>query len=188
MPKYICLDKELDKSKYDQLKAMDEGFEIVLFHTRLEHEYSENIEHTEIYKLFRLIHANMVMSEVNVSYDNMSFSYVYDTGQINDVILNLVLSDIQINLTIDISFYDLQELSNDVEQLSLKCRSSLNILDAINHIIDELHSYSGEIEDDMDFTELQDALDCGADLNNLISKCHKKIYDTFIKYQHTPTV
>ena len=187
MAKYICLDKELDKSRYDQLKAMDEGFEIVLFNTRLEHEYSENIEHTEIYKLFRLIHANMVMSEINVSYDNMSFSYVYDAGQINDVILNLVLSDTEINLTIDISLNDLEELSNNVEQLSLKCRSSLNIRDAIDHINEELDLYSSEIEDDINFTKLQNALDCELDLNSLISKCHQEIYDTFMKYEHTPT-
>lgn len=109
MAKYICLDHELDISKYKQLKSVQEGFEIVYDNewSQLSNEYPLDIGTTKTYQCFRNISLSIQRTHLFRDKDEMRFAYVYDVGQMNDVYLALVLSETNINLIIDISLEDL---------------------------------------------------------------------------------
>jgi hypothetical protein len=190
MPKYICLDKELDISKYQQLKSIQEGFEIVYDNgwSQLGSPYPLDINQTETYQCFDKISRSIHKTRLKKDYNEMAFDWVYDIGQINDVYLALALSENNINLIIDISFEDLEEVSDQVETLSDKYEAADLIKGSIGDMLDQINGYGDKLEGDIDLEELSNFSGYEYDLRQIMRRCEKDIYDALIEYQHTPTV
>lgn len=189
MAKYICLEKELDISKYQQLKSVQEGFEIVYDNgwSQFGNEYPLDINQTEIYQCFRNISRSIETTKLFRDQDEMAFDYVYDVGQINDVYLALALSENNINLIIDISLEELDQVSDHVYTLSEKYEAADNIREGIGTMLDQINEYGDKLEGDIDIEELTNFSSYEYDLRQIMRQCHKDIYHALIEYQHTPT-
>jgi len=190
MAKYICLDHELDISKYKQLKSVQEGFEIVYDNewSQLSNEYPLDIGTTKTYQCFRNISLSIQRTHLFRDKDEMRFAYVYDVGQMNDVYLALVLSETNINLIIDISLEDLDQLSDYVDTSYEKYEAANNIKEGIRTMLDQISEYGDKLEGDIDLDELTNFSSSEYDLRQIMGRCEKDIYDALIEYQHTPTV
>lgn len=188
MAKYICLEKELEISKYQQLKR--NGFEIVYASelSILGNPDPRIINQIETYNCFNKICVSLRKSGLNTDYHNMLFGYVYDIGQISDLQLALTLKEeTEINLRLDISFEDLEVLAEDVNRLADKYLAAIIISSAIRKLNDEVSGYLEIIDNEIDLSELQIIKDIDNDLQDIMRRHAYKIYNLITEHEHTPT-
>jgi hypothetical protein len=189
MAKYICLEKELEISKYRQLKT-NHGFEIVYDSglSELGNPYPLDMNLTETYDCFQKICKSLRKTTLNRQHNNMSFCYVYDLGHIDDVYLALALTgETEINLRLDISFEDLLTLSEDIDRLADKYVAAIRITGAIEELNDLVGAYSDIFNNEIDLSELQIIHDIRPDLREIMRRCADEMYIIITEYEHTPT-